>query len=192
MFRPQADWYLGEDGDVLDEDAEESDHGEEGGEEDRVRRKRPMSEDSDHADDEVEDVPDAFSVFTALVFVVLTERAVPSLLKITYGNLTNAYFALHDDSRTIETADKAIMLVGDNAQQSDAKYYYRRAVARARQQASFSGMKDYSAALRDITEAHKLNPTDRSIAIALVDIKSKVKSNKKTQARLIPLSLELP
>lgn len=172
--------------DEIDEETEDSDDSDDGhdGEE------HAMAEDSATANGCDEDIPDAFLLFTTLVFMVLTERAVPALLKITYGNLANAYFSLRDDSRAIEASDKAIVLVGEHAQSSDAKYFYRRAVARARQQASFSGMRDFSGALKDISRAHKLKPTDSSIANALADIKARVRSSRKTHARLLSRSME--
>lgn len=114
----------------------------------------------------------------------------PSLQKLTYGNLANAYFVLKDDSRSIEAADKAITFIGENASKSDAKYFYRRAVAKARQQTSVSGMKDYGSALQDIKKAHALNSGDSLILNALTDIKAKHKISRKSHARIISRSMD--
>ena len=129
-------------------------------------------------------------MFVTLLFLVFFEKIFPSLLKLTYGNLANAYFALLDDARAIEASDKAIALIESPAQPSDAKYFYRRAVARARQQVSLSGIKDFSGALKDIVKAHKLNPTDSSIVSALGELKAKHTASRKSQANLFSRSLQ--
>ena len=124
---------------------------------------------------------------TIITFIL---KVSPSLQKLTYGNLANAYFVLKDDSRSIEAADKAMTFIGENASKSDAKYFYRRAVAKARQQTSVSGMKDYGSALQDIKKAHALNSGDSLILNALTDIKAKHKISRKSHARIISRSMD--